>query len=590
MFAKSLRKFLTLLVVYAIIIVGIFVFQFKNDSIISEKMGSLHVTLLSANSVEKTNDSLKNKFNVIYNGIAFTGSDEKPATAVIGGKKTSISLLSWNKKGPLACDFNFSNGIKVSYSISDEGPKAYLVIEANMPSNVTSVSIPYTLSAGSTITNQTDNKLQLMNKKLTWELNASDVDDSKITLSRRENVASYSYFDNVRTFTFELATSMDAANESTYFNTVENLKSNLISLFSQIPADSANVSEQEAVSYVAAMAEKGKYNEALDNVPQVFKKSASRTFLSGPYFDTLVKVNDTIQRHLSSIEEGIVSSNDTGSIDIFSSKYLADYMCMHPGSSAIATLLKRACEIEYTERTVQQATAVLSVYDDLCDKNPELAKQLREGAQKAVEKIQASCAIDDNNITLSEKGTFLSVVQAVQAGDALLRYGKNTANASYQAGGRLIISSYLKESASFDLRTLSEVYPIIVHNNTFYPHFEILAFNNGRAVWAWTCANNIAYENDNNGTITLTVDFPLSYTHYIIVDGIEPFQSIYIYDMAFRTDYRFETYNSSGYVYQKENKTLLLKSRHKSQMETIRLVYPNGVEKAQSELIETKVE
>ena len=43
--------------------------------------------------------------------------------------------------------------------------------------------------------------------------------------------------------------------------------------------------------------------------------------------------------------------------------------------------------------------------------------------------------------------------------------------------------------------------------------------------------------------------------------------------MAFRTDPRFETYNSSGYVHQKDNDVLLLKSRHRSANEVIRLVY-----------------
>ena len=129
------------------------------------------------------------------------------------------------------------------------------------------------------------------------------------------------------------------------------------------------------------------------------------------------------------------------------------------------------------------------------------------------------------------------------------------------------------------------MYPIVVHKNNFYPHFEILSFDNGRAVWAFTCAENISYKNDNAGTVTLAIDFPLSYTHYVIIDGIERFQSIYIYDLAFRTDFRFETYNSSGYVYQRDTSTLLLKSRHKSQLETIRLVY--NVQKEDTAIKET---
>ena len=55
--------------------------------------------------------------------------------------------------------------------------------------------------------------------------------------------------------------------------------------------------------------------------------------------------------------------------------------------------------------------------------------------------------------------------------------------------------------------------------------------------------------------------------------GIPAFQQIFIYDMAFRTDPRFETYNSSGYVYKSDSQTLLLKSRHKSENENIRMSY-----------------
>ena len=76
---------------------------------------------------------------------------------------------------------------------------------------------------------------------------------------------------------------------------------------------------------------------------------------------------------------------------------------------------------------------------------------------------------------------------------------------------------------------------------------------------------------EDSGESSFIIDFPEGDTHYIIIKGVEPFNSIYIYDMAFRTDPRFETYNSSGYVYSESEKTLYLKSRHKSKNELIRL-------------------
>ena len=584
MFTQVLRKSLILLATYAIIIIGIFVFQFKNDSIISEKIGSLHITLLES-TAEDNSISLKNKFNIVFNGVTFSGNDEKPVTVQINGRKTPLALTSWKKLSPLSCEFVFNHGVKLLCSVSDETAKAYLLIDATLPRGVESVSIPYGLSAGSTITDQADSKLRLTNKKNSWELTAFDVDSDKIVLTRREHSASYAFFDSSRSFSFEMVANLSAANETNYINTLENLKSNLISSFAQIPADSTTLAEQEAVSYVAAMADRGKYNEALDSVPQAFKKSSSRTFLSGPYFDTLVKVNETLQRTLQGISDFIKTCNETGSIEVFGTPFVADYMCMHPGADSVQTLLKNAASMDFAESSVQTAACVLNVYNELYEKDATLAQILKPATQKCIEKIQSSCAIDNENITVSERGTFLSVIQAAMVGDSLYRYGQTVGNDSYISAGRLIISSYLKESASFDLKTLSDLYPIVVHKNNFYPHFEILAFDNARAVWAFTCAENISYKNDNAGTVTLTIDFPLSYTHYLIIDGIERFQSIYIYDLAFRTDYRFETYNSSGYVYQRDTQTLLLKSRHKSQLETIRLVY--NVQSEDSSLKET---
>lgn len=579
MFAQFLRKAFTLLVVYAVLIIGIFILQFKNDSIISEKLGNLHITLLES-AQDDNSILLKNKFSVKFNGLNFSGTEDNPVRAMIKGADRPIVLKTWKKVSPLSCELSFSNDIALRFSVSDDTAKAYLSIEGTLPPEVSRVFVPYNFAVGTSVVLRTDSQIQVETKKNSWELNAPSIQRDYVVLGKTEKVASYSYFDRTHSFTFEDTVAFDGASEATYRNNIENLKQNLINSFAQIPSDSQTVAEQEAVSFVAAMAEKGRYNEALDSVPQNFKRNALRTFLSAPYFDTLTRVNEPLQAQLKNYGEMIARAAESSGLDIFNVRFIADYMCMHPGSGSIKKLLAAASAAEISEKPLQQAIGILTVYNDLCDKNPELANILAPAAAKSVEKISSSCAVDENLITISENGIFLSVVQAVQAGDAILRYGETVKDSSLVAGGRLIVSSYLKESSSFDLKTLGELYPIVVHDNYFYPHFEILAFNNGRAVWAWTCAKNISYENDSQGSIVLNVDFPLSYTHYAIITGIERFQTIYIYDLAFRTDARFETYNSSGYVYQNDSNSLLLKSRHKSQIEQIRLVYPHAGEMA----------
>ena len=154
-----------------------------------------------------------------------------------------------------------------------------------------------------------------------------------------------------------------------------------------------------------------------------------------------------------------------------------------------------------------------------------------------------------------------------------MRYGLSIDNDIYIKAGRVIVNSYLGESSSFDLRTLTTLYPLLAYDNTFYPHIQLIHGSGKDVMWAWTCSNSIEYAKDNDGSLILSITFPLEHTHYIIFKGIPAFEQIFIYDMAFRTDPRFETYNSSGYVYKSDSKTLLLKSRHKSEKEDIVMSY-----------------
>ena len=461
-------------------------------------------------------------------------------------------------------------------------------VESIFPSNVQSVSIPYTLSGGATLTEHTDTKLQINSRKETWELAAADIIDGKVFMTRKLPVISYAYFDKTKKFSFAMTTTLEGSMEKKYASTIETLKNELISSFEAIPVD-GTISEQEAVSYVAVMAAKGKYPEAIENVPQTFKKNTNRTYLSAPYFNNLALMNESLIRQQQSYSDMISIAAENGGLDVFTVKNLSDYMAIHPGSETINKLLSNTASRDLSEISVQQAAGILSVYVELSSKEKSLARILEPAADACAKKIESSCNLDNEKLTIVEKGTFLSVINAAQVGDAILRYGHLIQNQEYVAGGRLIINSYLKDCSSFDCRSLSELYPIVVHNNKYYPHYSIMGFDKKGAVWAWTCSEGITYENDNAGQITLTVKFPLSYTHYLIVNGIESFKSIYIYDMAFRTDPRFETYNSSGYVYQKDNYSLLLKSRHRSENEVIRLVYSDAEEEKLNDFEEVNI-
>ena len=90
-------------------------------------------------------------------------------------------------------------------------------------------------------------------------------------------------------------------------------------------------------------------------------------------------LNEPLQAQLKNYGEMIARAAETSSFDIFNVRFIADYMCMHPGSSSVKKLLTNASAVEISERTLQQAVGILNVYNELYQKNVELANILAPG-------------------------------------------------------------------------------------------------------------------------------------------------------------------------------------------------------------------
>ena len=187
--------------------------------------------------------------------------------------------------------------------------------------------------------------------------------------------------------------------------------------------------------------------------------------------------------------------------------------------------------------------------------------------------------MDENRLFLRFNDTFLDMVDSIKAGSALLKYGQLKKDDVLQAAGRVVINSASFNSDKLDLETIAVIYPLLITDNSFYPHLVVL--ERETPVWAWTVAQDMTYSVGEDNTVSFETSFSKSDTHYMIVHGVKPFTSIEIYGLAFRTDPRFETYNSSGYVYEPEFETLLLKYRQRSATETVRLYHAAPKTKAE---------
>ncbi len=567
---RILKKALGLLIVDIVIIIGIFVLQFRTDSSIIKKIGNLQITL---ESQDEQNGVIiyKNKVRISYNGINFFCDDANPAAATKDGSRVNVRLTGAEQKDPLSYTLNFSEDIKVTFELASEEPAASLAIVTDLPDNISEFSFPYNYSSNLSVLKAEKDSVVFAGKRNAWEFSSHLLSAERFGFTNRNTVATYSIYDANQKFSFDSIVDLPIASADEYVKNVAQFKRNLIAAFESNNVET-NITEQIAVSYVAAQAETGNYTRAIENVPDSVKKSRLRTYLSAPYFNTLEDMNSSLEKVMKDYESRISDSAVRQTFDLFTVHKIADFIYLHSGQNTVIRLLNNAATADIDSLSIGQISGILQVYADLLNLEPSYAIVLEPVLEGCVERITEACKYEGSILTISENDTFLSVIQAVETGIALLRYGQISQNETLISAGYALINSYLTESSSFDLRTLANLYPVLAYDNTFYPHLEKIRDEGGEKVWAWTCAKGIALDKDSVQA-TFTVDFPEGDTHYIIIKGVDPFNSIYIYDMAFRTDPRFETYNSSGYVYKKSTNTLLLKSRHKTEFETVRLVY-----------------
>ncbi len=566
---RVIGKALGFLAADIILIIGIFVFQFRTDSNIIEKLGNLQITLAETKTEDNT-QSLKNSLQLSYNGIVFSADDTNPARILTdSGEDEPAVLLSWKKTGPLSAEFWYSGGVVVTAALDGESPSAQLTVSAALPEGIQDFYLPHSSSYNMKVKEESDDRIVFGDRKNSWALEGNGVASGAVDFTHKNPEAVFALYDDTKVFSFADLAEYASADTSVYESTVAAFRENFMSAFRSSISENT-FSEQTVVAYVAAMAEAGKYTQAVEEIPQNFRRSGSRTYLSSPYFNNLVEMNRQLDQAIRNSESQITRSADSPSLDIFTADNIASYFTMYSGASAVRKILERAAASELEDATLAQTAGILRVYAELASLNGTYAGILLPAVDSCVRRIESACTGDGNLVTISENGVFLSVVQGVETGTSLLRAGLVSGNRDAVNAGRVIINSYLAGSASFDIRTLGNLYKLIAWDNQFYPHFCRVDTGNREKIWAWTCASGITYSREGADSMSLTVDFPQNATHYVIFKGIPKFSTIYIYDMQFRTDPRFETYNSSGYVYRNDRETLLLKSRHKSRLENIR--------------------
>ncbi len=597
----SVKKLIGLFVLYSIIILGIFVIQFRNDFIIRKNIYGMRVTIS-----QTENGDLKDNFKISYGGISFNADENFPVEFSEDGIARKAKLISF-EEAERSLTLNFEDEIALTFSVDEKSnseneeknkakdENSTFWIRAKMPEKVQSVSVNFSADGGFALLEQKSRsaifapKKSSENARQEFALNAPQIEQNILTLQSDSNSAYYALVPEKGAHSLDEIESIALASEEIYAETIQNLRTAMISDFlnaSKNNSDFASsLTEQTAISFLSEMLFAGRYNEGLNAVPQSFVNGTRRTFASTPFFGNLAATLPSLRAQVENFNNFIARSVRTQTLDVFTLQNIAPYMYAHGNRGNVAALAAMPASLTELKLNIEQAAGIIRTYIYFHEHNSTMARALEPVLELCAKKIMESASLEDEKIVLNENNSPISILQAAQAGDALISYGRAFGENRATLFGYFIINSYISEMNSLDLRTLGEIYPILIHGNNYYPHFELLRTLETGNVWAYTIAPNISYRRDENLTISLNFDFPVGLSHYVFVSEITPFQRIQIYGMDFRSDARFETYNSSGYVYRAAERTLLLKSLHRNRQEIVQLFYQRAIPATQTQTV-----
>ena len=369
---RRIKKALGLIIVDIAIIIGIFILQFRTDFNIIEKLGNLQITLARAedtedNQLDGEKQSLQNVLMLSYNGINVSIDDKNPAIIqkVDSDSKEPISLIAY-KKNELGYNFYFSNDIQMEVFLEDETLTSPLQINVNLPSDISSFDLPYSISQNMITQKMEKKSLVLDGKKNSWELKLPEAKDNYISFHQHEEKVSYAIYDNKKQFTFDNIHELAISDEFVFQQTVSDFAKNLVTSFENT-INETSYTEQAIVSYVAAMASTGRYQEAIEKVPSSFKKSSVRTYLSAPYFNSLESMDNNLEETIKSNIEQIRKNRNSTTLDLFTIDNIAMNLWLYPDVGTVRNILKKATESDIGNASIAQVTGILEVYTTLSE-------------------------------------------------------------------------------------------------------------------------------------------------------------------------------------------------------------------------------
>ncbi|MGP1439216.1 MAG: hypothetical protein ACTTJ3_00560 [Treponema sp.] len=589
---------------YVLILFFIFFIQFKKGVPFYYKNSHLNVSgRYFTNKDEK--QELLLPVHITSNGLAIFITEQNPVKIKNDDDSiTEVKILSYNMKDSIF-SLVFEKGSTLSFTTNDRRIKntddkiEALNISCRLGKGIKELYVPYKLTQNARLEKSGNNFfIQYKNKTFAFS-KLQDITTQQenttpfILFSKNNTFISYHTHLTKESLKLENMITNDIASREKYENNLnECVGIFLKSLENQIRSRRHN--EKTLVSLISENAKRGLFNKTIEDYPILLLPKNKRSFLSSLYYGGLIE-NYKIKMIEDEEEIKTISSKlDSKDYSLFEHSPLIPFLANRGKYNLINDILDFVETIDEKNMTSLQLANILQLSIDY--KNIYGDERNIEASTKKCEKalLERLFAIDDMLYIYTRENTIDSLA-TFNISKILINYGDVFGNELVRGTGYLLFNSLYSFTqdpsffpSSFTIKQdenkkeglmandaliigADVLYTVFFPENTWYTHELSLIHGENRSIFALTCAKDIRIKKHSDNMMVFDFTLQKGNTHYAILQGIEKFNDIKIHDIHFRTDPHFETYDSSGYVYNQETKTLYLKLKHRQDIETVEL-------------------
>jgi len=470
----------------------------------------------------------------------------------------------------------FANGVELIFTEHNAGGYPEMRLNAVFTEDVTGIELPFRPQRRTGI-RYTGNSQFIVNVgKLDYTFGNSPINSERRVLLIEEGGRQVSYraIPESRTLTTEDYILPQAETAEAYNEAIKWWRDQNYSLWNRIISTQNN--EDLAIALIGEAFTRGNYSSAVAAVSQAFLTGNARTYESSPYLGNLEQAYRSLSASEREKQSRLAWLISERSLEFLLEPKVFEYLAIRGNTS----LFNAALELV---RTIDTSILVMNIIPGIFE-GYSAWMTFRPDTENPFESlIDHCCQLISDSLRKTTEGGWVFVYNEggdnpefnLRLGKAILVYAEAAQNSLWEGIGRSLILSAIstagenEESPSAEL-TSAKLYRILCPLDTYPRALGVGAQTSG--IWAWTAAQAVSASQQGD-ILDITVTFPVGETHYMVIPGIRAFSRVQLYGMDFRTDTQFERYDSSGWSYSAQEQILIVKMKHRTPDELIRVIF-----------------